>query len=1012
MYEGKPLSTRPGAAPGRAAVPGSKEGSVPILRLYGVTEHGHSVTAHVHGFTPYFYVAAHPDLTEDMLPRFRVELDTAVKARSRSSYGSADAPAVLHVSLETDKASVYGYTQSTARFLKVFTAMPTQVSTARGILMDGFATCGFGTQQYQVYEANVPFPLRYMIDTSMVGCCWCECPGNTYTVRSKSKHVSRAQLEIDVVYDDMLAHAPEGDWQKIAPFRILSFDIECSSARGHFPEATRDPVIQIANVITCQGASSSTIRNVMTLDTCTPIVGVDVRSHATEAELLSDWAAFLQASDPDIITGYNVQNFDIPYLLNRADTLGLRQFSQWGRILGQRSVMSESTFQSAAYGKRKNVDTSIPGRVVFDMLQYMRRNHKLSSYSLNAVSAEFLGQQKEDVHHSIIADLQAGSADDRHRLAVYCLKDAFLPQRLMDKLMVMVNHIEMSRVTGVPLDYLLNRGQQIKVQSMLYRKCVPKGLLIPVLRRQGSTAGVAYEGATVIEPIRGFYDEPIATLDFASLYPSIMMAHNLCYSTLLTDEQARALPDEEVTRTPSGHTFAKASTRKGVLPEILEELLSARKRAKKDMAAATDPMVRAVQNGRQLALKISANSVYGFTGATVGQLPCLAISGSVTAYGRTMIETTKEAVERMYTRANGFAADAQVVYGDTDSVMVKFGLDNVKDSMAIGLQAATEVSTLFPPPVKLEFEKVYFPYLLMNKKRYAGMYWTKPDHWDKMDAKGIETVRRDNCALVRQLVDTVLRKILMERSVASAVAYTKSVIADLLQNRVDISLLVITKALSGTSADYKGKQAHVELAERMRERDPGSAPVVGDRVPYVIIQAPKNTPGYLKSEDPIYVLEHGLPIDTEYYLHNQLEKPLLRIFGPIVQNPSTLLTGAHTKKVTKAAASGSTGIARFAVKREKCLAPGCNVPLSGKQTVLCARCAPRAGEILRWKLAHVSELQENFARLWTQCQHCQGSLHQPVICTARDCPIFYMRKKVQKELGVATEQLAKFDMEW
>ncbi len=371
------------------------------------------------------------------------------------------------------------------------------------------------------------------------------------------------------------------------------------------------------------------------------------------------------------------------------------------------------------------------------------------------------------------------------------------------------------------------------------------------------------------------------------------------------------------------------SLAQGVLPQILEELLAARKKAKIDMARATDDTIRAVQNGRQLALKISANSVYGFTGATVGQLPCLPISSSVTAYGRAMIHQTKvsptptpmssalcaprvvearscacndgsgvqEAVESKYRIANGYAADAQVIYGDTDSVMVKFGSDDMGTSMSLGREAAFEVSKLFPHPVKLEFEKVYFPYLLMNKKRYAGLLWTRPEKWDKMDTKGevsacspvcssgcgsvlppstvvllfpgIETVRRDNCALVRNVVETCLQKILCERSVAAAVEYVKTTISDLLQNKVgsdafrcsvcvacaasallvsrqrwgvccqlDISLLVITKALgkSADAAGYVAKQAHVELAERMRRRDAGSAPAVGDRVPYVIIE--------------------------------------------------------------------------------------------------------------------------------------------------------------------------------
>ena len=140
------------------------------------------------------------------------------------------------------------------------------------------------------------------------------------------------------------------------------------------------------------------------------------------------------------------------------------------RIKGVKAVMKETTFSSSAYGKRENIETTINGRVIFDVLPYMYRNHKLSSYSLNSVSAEFLGQQKEDVHHSIIGDLHKGSADDRNRLAVYCVKDALLPLRLMNKLLVLINYVEMARVTGVPVSFLLTRGQQIKVYSMLLRK--------------------------------------------------------------------------------------------------------------------------------------------------------------------------------------------------------------------------------------------------------------------------------------------------------------------------------------------------------------------------------------------------------------------------------------------------------------------------------------------------------------------------------------------------------------
>ena len=204
------------------------------------------------------------------------------------------------------------------------------------------------------------------------------------------------------------------------------------------------------------------------------------------------------------------------------------------------------------------------------------------------------------------------------------------------------------------------------------------------------------------------------------------MAHNLCYSTLVPRFKSKNYPEDQLTETPNGDFFVKPEVKKGILPLILEELLAARKKAKNELARATDPFEKAVLDGRQLALKISANSVYGFTGAQVGQLPCLPISSSTTAFGRVMIEKTKDLVLEKYTKANGYEYDCKVIYGDTDSVMVKFGTENIQESMRLGQEAAAYVSQHFINPIKLEFEKVYFPYLLMNKKRYAGMLWTKP----------------------------------------------------------------------------------------------------------------------------------------------------------------------------------------------------------------------------------------------------------------------------------------------
>ena len=598
---------------------------------------------------------------------------------------------------------------------------------------------------------------------------WVEVPPSKYHMIDHKDRHSNCQIEAFVHYRDMVAHSSDGEWAKMAPLRILSFDIECAGRKGIFPEANQDPVIQIANVVTRYGESKPFVRNVFCLDTCSLIVNTQIFEFDAEEKMLMAWRDFLEKVDPDVIIGYNIANFDFPYLLDRAKHLKCTKFPYWTRLKRIVSTAKETNFSSKQMGNRDTKATNTNGRLQLDLLQLIQRDHQLRSYTLNSVCAQFLGEQKEDVHHTMITELFNGTPESRRRLAVYCLKDAYLPQRLLDKLTCLANYTEMARVTGVPFNYLLARGQQVKFISQLFRKALQQQLVIPNLRSDDS--GEQYEGATVIEPTRGYYDVPIATLDFASLYPSIIQAHNLCYTTLLNKtsvEKLKLVKDEDYIMTPNGDMFCTAKLRKGLLSQILEELLDARKRAKKELAIETDPFKKAVLNGRQLALKISANSVYGITGATVGKLPCLAIASSTTSYGRQMIEKTKEEVEARYTIANGYTHDAQVIYGDTDSVMVKFGPKDLKKAMELGEDAAIYVSSKFIKPIKLEFEKVYFPYLLINKKRYAGLYWTNPDKYDKMDTKGIETVRRDNCRLVQTVIETVLRSILIDQDVQGA----------------------------------------------------------------------------------------------------------------------------------------------------------------------------------------------------------------------------------------------------
>ena len=742
---------------------GTLHGGKATVKLFGVTETGHSVLLHVTDFMHYLYVAAPVSFTKNDCEPFKAFLETTL---------AQNAPAIHSVQL-TLRENLYGFQGNQKNpYIKITVTDPKYVNRLRTTIEGGNAnykglwhlvdgTC--------LTFDSIQYVLRFMIDTHIAGMSWVSInPGKYHMITHRDVH-STCQIEAHCHFRDLIAHPVDGEWQKMAPLRVLSFDIECAGRKGVFPEANIDPVIQIANVVTRYGEEKPFVRNVFCMDTCSLIVNTQIFEFGAEEKMLMAWRDFVEEVDPDVIIGYNIANFDFPYLLDRAAHLGVDRFNYWTRLKNVKTTAEVSRFSSKQMGNRDTKATNTNGRLQLDLLQLVQRDYHLRSYTLNSVSAHFLNEQKEDVHHTMITELYNGTAESRRRLAVYCLKDAYLPQRLMDKLMCLINYTEMARVTGVPFNYLLARGQQVKFISQLFRKALEQQLVIPNLKTDSTDE--QYEGATVIEPTRGYYDVPVATLDFASLYPSIIQAHNLCYTTLLNKtaiDKMGLQKDEDYIVTPNGDLFCTAKVRKGLLSQILEELLGARKRAKKELGIETDAFKKAVLNGRQLALKISANSVYGLTGATVGKLPCLAIASSTTSYGRQMIEKTKEEVEAKYTIANGYSHDAQVIYGDTDSVMVKFGPNELPKAMELGQEAAEYVSTKFIKPIKLEFEKVYYPYLLINKKRYAGLYWTNSTKYDKMDTKGIETVRRDNCRLVQTVIETSLRMLLIDRDVQGA----------------------------------------------------------------------------------------------------------------------------------------------------------------------------------------------------------------------------------------------------
>ena len=626
--------------------------------------------------------------------------------------------------------------------------------------------------------------------------------------------------------------------------------------------------------------------------------------------MLMAFKEYLMEKDIDIITGWNIFGFDLEYIMKRAVMTGCDQtFYEMSKMKNHSCELVYKKLSSSALGDNDLKILPMPGRFIFDLFHEVKKGYKLDSYKLDNVSKLYLGDNKIDMPpKEMFARFVEEDPVKLREVAEYCIKDTLLPHRLLSKLSILVNLLEMAKATWVPLCYLVERGQQIKVFSLLTKKAREMGFMVPTIS-WGQYSAEGYEGATVLEAQKGAYYTPITALDFEGLYPSIMMAHNLCYSSMVMDSKYENIPG--VTYETFGF-YKFAQDVPSLLPSILLELKQFRKQAKKDMAQSTGAL-KEMYNGKQLAYKVSMNSVYGFTGASKGMLPCVQIASTVTLKGRSMIDETKAYVEKNF-------PGSKVRYGDTDSVMVEFDVGNrtgkeaIEYSWEIGERAAEECTKLFKAPNNLELEKVYCPYFLYSKKRYAAKLWTKGKdgnmNMDYIDVKGLQLVRRDNTPHMREVCKELLDVVLESSDTGPPKELALQRAIELIEGDVPNEKLILSQGLSDSykskgfsvsinSPDIKDiNQAHVQVVRKMRERQPGSEPQSGDRVPYILIDTgdPK-AKAFEKSEDPKYAKDNNLKVDYNYYFINKFLNPVCDLIEPLFEDPKEEIFGELLTRV-------------------------------------------------------------------------------------------------------------------
>lgn len=626
------------------------------IYLTGVLENGENISIDVENFTPFFYIKIPEAWSKYKIEQFVKECKNSLSRVRR--------PHFLHHSVVYRK-DAYGFNNlKEFKFLRfLFDNTDASKSIRYYIKKNSGKYPGVS-----LYNTNIEPLLTFMHSRDIQASGWVKIKKSELKVSkfAKTKHC----------YSCEWTEIVKVDRNVISPIKIMSFDIECYSSTGDFPSAQNkdDTIIQIGATYKHFGKGYETAKQVVhCLRETDSVKGVEIISCKTEKELLIKWFRYVIKENPDVIIGYNIDGFDWEYIYARCEKLRIVGYLEQLSIF--KHVKADVKDINKTFGGNRSAMNSrtvvIPGRTQIDLYHYFKTELKLDSYKLDFVAKTFLGEKKRDVSPREIFQMGGpeGTPSSRAVVADYCAQDTLLPLKLLDNRFIIENLIEMSKCVSVPFDWLISRGQQIKVFSQLHREFRKKNTVFPeTLTYSMSDSDHKYQGATVLNCDRGMHiDHPTSGLDFKSLYPSIIIEKNLCPTTIVFEDKYKNLKGIEYQHFKwenGDYWFVK--NKKGIIPEIVEKLWRDRDQVKKEYKREKDPNVKNVLNAKQLAIKVSMNSIYGVFGSNVGYLSIKPIASTVTYVGRKMIEHSKKCAESFYDgseKCDGITAN--VVYGDS-----------------------------------------------------------------------------------------------------------------------------------------------------------------------------------------------------------------------------------------------------------------------------------------------------------------------------------------------------------
>lgn len=767
----------------------------PAMRLF-IKKEGEIVTVLDPHFTHYFYVES-----ENLQ-----KIAKAIEKVEAEKYGEKISP-------KSTKVVERKFLGEKKKVIKVLADSPRDITPLRKKIKDFPEVKGF-------YEHDIPPARRYLIEHEL-------------TPMSGVKAEGESQKG-DYGEELVLAKPPESIKGVDEELNILAFDIESYSPAGS-PRAEKDPVIMIS-VSDNQG-----LEKVLTWKDFD--VNLDyVEVLEDEKSMIERFIQLVQERNSDVIMGYNTDLFDFPYLSQRAEKLDVKL--ELGRDGSEISTKK----------RRFSTVTKIAGRVhadVYAMTEFLSRIGaiRLIDYTLENVYKHIIGEEKPDLEYSEIPGAWDEGGEKARELIEYSLSDAtatlelgneFLPLFTELSRTVKQSLFDVSRMTpGQLVEWLLIFNAH-KIDELIPPR--------PVGREYQRRRGETYIGGYVKEPTPGLHEE-LVVFDFRSLYPTIVVTHNIDPATLdcdcCTSEETATAPD-------LGYEFCQK--KKGFIPETLKELIEGRSRLKNKMSREKEES-REYQSlyNRQWALKIIANSFYGMLGYPRARWYSKECAESVTSFGRHYIKDTIEMA-----KDRGF----EVIYGDTDSLFCKLNGKNREDVKKF----LKKVNESLPGIMELELEDYYKRGVFVTKKRYAMI-----DEGGKLVVKGLEFVRRDWAALAKRTQEQVIEAILHDASPKKAAEIVQETTKAIKQGNVDLDDLVIHTQLKKPLEEYKARGPHVAAAERLEELGEEVEP--GMMMNYIV---EKGSGSISDRAIPVSDFE-GRDYDPDYYIENQVLPAVMRI---------------------------------------------------------------------------------------------------------------------------------------